>query len=74
MWDVINASANYLKLIQMVSMVKMRLHYNVIERFGYVTLVQCVFRNGKNSPDKVHMKYMGHPLFNINDFMVVIRL
>ena len=42
-------------------------HYNVIERFGYVTLVQCVLETGRTHQIRVHMKYMGHPLFN-DDF------
>ena len=42
-------------------------HYNVIERFGYVTLVQCVLETGRTHQIRVHMKYIGHPLFN-DDF------
>ena len=42
-------------------------HYNVIERFGYVTLVQCVLETGRTHQIRVHMKYLGHPLFN-DDF------
>lgn len=39
-------------------------HYTVLERFGYVTLVQCVLETGRTHQIRVHMKYMGHPLFN----------
>ena len=39
-------------------------HYKVIERFGYVTLVQCVLETGRTHQIRVHMKYIGHPLFN----------
>jgi 23S rRNA pseudouridine1911/1915/1917 synthase len=39
-------------------------HYEVVERFGYVTLVQCVLETGRTHQIRVHMKYMGHPLFN----------
>ena len=39
-------------------------HYQVVERFGYVTLVQCVLETGRTHQIRVHMKYMGHPLFN----------
>ena len=39
-------------------------HYTVIERFGYVTLVQCVLETGRTHQIRVHMKYIGHPLFN----------
>jgi 23S rRNA pseudouridine1911/1915/1917 synthase len=42
-------------------------HYKVIERFGYVTLVQCVLETGRTHQIRVHMKYLGHPLFN-DDF------
>ncbi len=39
-------------------------HYTVIERFGYVTLVQCVLETGRTHQIRVHMKYIGHPLFS----------
>jgi 23S rRNA pseudouridine1911/1915/1917 synthase len=39
-------------------------HYEVVERFGYVTLVQCVLETGRTHQIRVHMKYIGHPLFN----------
>ncbi len=42
-------------------------HYTVLERFGYVTLVQCVLETGRTHQIRVHMKYIGHPLFN-DDF------
>ncbi|MDZ4807545.1 MAG: RluA family pseudouridine synthase [Bacteroidota bacterium] len=42
-------------------------HYEVLERFGYVTLVQCVLETGRTHQIRVHMKYIGHPLFN-DDF------
>jgi 23S rRNA pseudouridine1911/1915/1917 synthase len=42
-------------------------HYKVLERFGYVTLVECVLETGRTHQIRVHMKYMGHPLFN-DDF------
>ncbi len=42
-------------------------HYNVLERFGYVTLVQCILETGRTHQIRVHMKYIGHPLFN-DDF------
>ena len=38
-------------------------HYSVIERFNYVTLVQCVLETGRTHQIRVHMKYLGHPLF-----------
>ena len=42
-------------------------HYSVVERFNYVTLVQCVLETGRTHQIRVHMKYIGHPLFN-DDF------
>lgn len=42
-------------------------HYRVIERFGYVTLVECILETGRTHQIRVHMKYLGHPLFN-DDF------
>lgn len=39
-------------------------HYNVLERFGYVTLVQCQLETGRTHQIRVHMKHIGHPLFN----------
>lgn len=42
-------------------------HYKVLERLGYVTLVQCVLETGRTHQIRVHMKHIGHPLFN-DDF------
>jgi 23S rRNA pseudouridine1911/1915/1917 synthase len=42
-------------------------HYTVLERFNYVTLVQCVLETGRTHQIRVHMKHLGHPLFN-DDF------
>jgi 23S rRNA pseudouridine1911/1915/1917 synthase len=42
-------------------------HYKVLEKFGYVTLVECVLETGRTHQIRVHMKYIGHPLFN-DDF------
>lgn len=39
-------------------------HYKVLERFGYVTLVECMLETGRTHQIRVHMKYIGHPLFN----------
>ena len=39
-------------------------HYEVMERFGYVTLVRCILETGRTHQIRVHMKYIGHPLFN----------
>ncbi len=42
-------------------------HYRVLERFNYVTLVECQLETGRTHQIRVHMKYIGHPLFN-DDF------
>ena len=39
-------------------------HYYVKERFGYVTLVKCVLETGRTHQIRVHMKHIGHTLFN----------
>jgi len=39
-------------------------HYNVLERLNYVTLVECVLETGRTHQIRVHMKYIGHTLFN----------
>jgi len=39
-------------------------HYKVIERFGYITLIECTLETGRTHQIRVHMKYAGHPLFN----------
>ncbi len=39
-------------------------HYKVIERFSYVTLVQCKLETGRTHQIRAHFKYIGHTLFN----------
>jgi len=39
-------------------------HFEVIERLGYVTLVKCKLETGRTHQIRVHMKYIGHTLFN----------
>lgn len=38
-------------------------HYRVIERFGYVTLVECILETGRTHQIRAHMKHIGHPMF-----------
>ncbi|HUH73545.1 MAG TPA: RluA family pseudouridine synthase [Chitinophagales bacterium] len=38
--------------------------YEVIRRFGYVTLIKCKLETGRTHQIRVHMKHIGHPLFN----------
>lgn len=39
-------------------------HWRVVERLGYVTLVECVLETGRTHQIRVHMKSIGHTLFN----------
>ncbi len=39
-------------------------HYKVTENFNYVTLVECILETGRTHQIRVHMKYIGHTLFN----------
>ncbi len=39
-------------------------HYKVIERLNYVTLVECILETGRTHQIRVHMKHIGHTLFN----------
>lgn len=38
-------------------------HYHILERFGYVTLVECILETGRTHQIRAHMKHIGHPLF-----------
>ncbi len=39
-------------------------HYRVLERFGYVTVVECRLETGRTHQIRVHFSNMGHPIFN----------
>ena len=39
-------------------------HYHVLERFGYTTLISCELETGRTHQIRVHMKSIGHTLFN----------
>lgn len=43
-------------------------HYKVLERFGYITLVECKLETGRTHQIRVHFKHIGHPLFNDNEY------
>lgn len=38
-------------------------HYRVIERFGYVTLIECILETGRTHQIRAHMRSISHPLF-----------
>jgi len=39
-------------------------HYKVLERLAYVTLVECRLETGRTHQIRVHMKHIGHTIFN----------
>ena len=39
-------------------------HYKTLERFGYTSLVECRLETGRTHQIRVHMKHIGHTIFN----------
>ena len=39
-------------------------HYIVIERFNYLTLLECELETGRTHQIRSHMKHIGHPIFS----------
>jgi 23S rRNA pseudouridine1911/1915/1917 synthase len=39
-------------------------HYKVLERMGYVTLIECQLETGRTHQIRAHMRHIGHPLFS----------
>ena len=39
-------------------------HWKVLERFGYITMIECKLETGRTHQIRVHLEYIGHPLFN----------
>jgi len=43
-------------------------HYKVLERFNYITLIECKLETGRTHQIRVHLKHIGHPLFNDSNY------
>ncbi len=43
-------------------------HYSVIERLGYVSLVECILETGRTHQIRTHFKYIGHPIFSDSEY------
>lgn len=43
-------------------------HYRVLERLGYVNLVECRLETGRTHQIRVHFQYISHPVFNDPDY------
>ncbi len=39
-------------------------HWKVLQRFGYITMIECVLETGRTHQIRAHMKYIKHPIFN----------
>jgi len=39
-------------------------HYRVLERLGYVNLVECRLETGRTHQIRVHFQFLSHPVFN----------
>ena len=49
-------------------------HYKVIERLGYVSLVECVLETGRTHQIRAHMKHIGNPIFNDIRYLSLIHI
>lgn len=43
-------------------------HYKVIENFGYVSLLECRLETGRTHQIRVHLSFIGHPVFNDDEY------
>jgi 23S rRNA pseudouridine1911/1915/1917 synthase len=43
-------------------------HYKVLRELGYISLIECKLETGRTHQIRVHMQYIGHPLFNDYDY------
>lgn len=43
-------------------------HWRVLERLGYVNVVECILETGRTHQIRAHFKHIRHPLFNDKDY------
>lgn len=43
-------------------------HYKLLEDLGYISLLECKLETGRTHQIRIHMQYLGHPLFNDSDY------
>ena len=43
-------------------------HYRILEKFGYVSFIECRLETGRTHQIRVHFQYIRHPLFNDNEY------
>jgi 23S rRNA pseudouridine1911/1915/1917 synthase len=43
-------------------------HYNVLEDFGYISLIECKLETGRTHQIRVHFSHIKHPLFNDEEY------
>ena len=43
-------------------------HYRLLEKLGYVSIIECSLETGRTHQIRVHMQFIGHPLFNDNTY------
>ena len=43
-------------------------HWRVLERLGYVNIVECILETGRTHQIRAHFKHIRHPLFNDKDY------
>ncbi|YCJ92081.1 MAG: RluA family pseudouridine synthase [Candidatus Karelsulcia muelleri] len=43
-------------------------HYKVLETFKYFSLLKCSLETGRTHQIRVHLKYIGHPIFNDKNY------